>query len=133
MKKLLGLCVLFLIFSAFAEKATYSRGIVEGKIPTESIRKDFMSGMPQFRSCHQTNIESGGKHYDKVLVNFFIGKNGKAHSPQVLGDIPKTMKDCLIASLVGLQFQPFTDDGEVEVNQPIQFKAYELTGTKEKE
>lgn len=109
------------------------RSLIQGQPTGDDIRKDFMKGMKQYRSCHQDNIERGGKAMGKVEMRFFLGKNGKAYNAQVLGDVPKTMKDCLIASLASLQFYGYTEGNDIEVKQPISFKAVELTGTKEKE
>lgn len=130
MKNLFGLFVLSLMIQSppIHAEVKYTRGILEGAPSQESIRKDFMSGMPGFRSCHQENLAKTG-HVGKVTMDFTIGKNGKAHSPSVSGDMPSSVKNCLIAVLVGIQFQPFTpeDTDSIKVSQPINFKAIDLT------
>lgn len=123
---------LFFSIPVSAQKTVYSRGILSGHPSPEMIRKDFMTGMPGFRSCHQANIEKGGKEVSKVMVYFSIGGNGYAFSPKIEGDVPKEVSDCLIAVLVSIQFQPYESERGLDVKQPVDFKAISLTGSKEK-
>lgn len=115
-----------LTFLAFAQKPVLVRSVLTGHPTSEMIRNDFVDGMPSFRSCHQSHIEKGGGKVNGLTLKFNIGLNGFVNSPLIEEDAPKTLKDCLIASLVAIQFQPYEAEKEIEVKQPLIFHEKEL-------
>jgi hypothetical protein len=115
---------LFLSFAAYGEdapkKAKYTRGVLVGRPDINSYRNDILADISSFREC--SKLGEG-----KAVIRFTVGKNGYAYAPKVEGDVPLVVKNCAIAALVSIHFQPYTEGDDVEVSQPIDFKAVNLT------
>jgi len=128
MNKFLTPLFLF-VLSACVSTQQEADAVATKKVDRGGIRKSITAHNRYIRDCYGKTLLTRGNEQlkGKVMMNFEIGPDGRAHNPQVdpnkstIHD--KNLNQCLIKGLKSWDFPVHPDGKNITVNYPIRFNA----------
>lgn len=132
--KKLSVLLILLTASAMAEVKLetleigpkYEKGVLSGSISPDMIREEILRKLPYFRECYQKGLEKDVNLGGTITVKFKIRPSGDVAVPMVSDGLTREVRDCLFSVIKRLDYPPYTDKGEIDVTQPLNFKSVNI-------